>query len=50
MLEKQIDEGFEDIDDSISLLDAPLSDPEHHNTAACLTDSDSEEEETEVCN
>ena len=46
-LDKQIDEGFEDIDDTED-LDYTALDPEDHHTAACLVESDSEEDETEV--
>jgi hypothetical protein len=48
-LDKQIDEGFEEIDDQDD-LDYTALDPEDYNTAACpVEESDSdEEEETEV--
>ena len=49
-LDQQIDEGFEDIDDREDLSYTVAPDPEDYNTqtAACLLESDSEEDETEV--
>ena len=45
-LDKQIDEGFEEIDIQDDLIYAAPLDPEEHDTAACpMDDSD---EETEV--
>lgn len=49
-LDKQIDEGFEDIDDQEDLNYSTLHDPEDDSTVACpVEESDSDEEdETEV--
>ena len=47
-LDKQIDEGFEDIDDHEDLVYTAPPDTEDNNTAACLLESDSGEDETEV--
>ena len=47
-LDKQIDEGFEDIDDHEDFVYTAPPDTEDNNTAACLLESDSGEDETEV--
>jgi hypothetical protein len=46
-LDKQIDEGFVDIDDHEDLIYTAPPDTEDNNTAACLLESDSGEDETE---
>jgi hypothetical protein len=46
-LDKQIDEGFEDIDDHEDFVYTAPPDTEDNNTAACLLESDSGEDETE---
>ena len=43
-LDRQIDEGFVDVDDREDLIYAALPDSEEYNTAACPSESDSEED------
>lgn len=49
-VDKQIDEGFQDIDDCEDLNYTPAPDIEDHNTVACPVDESEsdEEDETEV--